>query len=193
MIPMLPMSTSTSSATAWDEAGKPAWAMIVAAARFSIRFLGLIPDSSAAMPNDFTGVKVSSACIHLGSGAASPCRGRPCHCRSATMRSSTPRTSFTALAAVEGPPVSASPAAFATTSAMPPTTASPAIQPNRNASPLLRAFGVMSIRMIAMIGTGLIAMPRASGRISPITCCMGAPSEERASRCGVRLPQHIPR
>ena len=60
------------------------------------------------------------------------------------------------------------PAVFAMTRTMLPTTARPRSQPPGNARPLLFALGVMSIRMIAMIGTGLIAMPIASGRTSPI-------------------------
>ena len=45
----------------------------------------------------------------------------------------------------------------------------------RNARPLLRAFGVISIRMTAMIGIGLMATPIANGRMSPIACPMCPP------------------
>ena len=43
----------------------------------------------------------------------------------------------------------------------------PATQPTRNAGPFTRAFAENSIRMQAMIGTGLIAIPIASGSRLP--------------------------
>ncbi len=73
-----------------------------------------------------------------------------------------------AYAAVDGPLLLDTPAALAMTSTAPPTTASPSTQPATNASPLLRARGVISIRMIAMIGSTPIATPMASGRIPPM-------------------------
>ena len=53
------------------------------------------------------------------------------------------------------------------TSTIVPAMAAPASQPARNMGPFVRARGVLSIRMIAMIGTGLIATPIASGKMSP--------------------------
>ena len=47
------------------------------------------------------------------------------------------------------------------------TMAIPNTQPTRNAGPLIRALTENSIRMQAMIGTGLIAIPIASGNRSP--------------------------
>ena len=72
------------------------------------------------------------------------------------------------LTVCDGPLDVAIPAVLATMRTMVPTTARPSIQPPRKARPLLRAFGVISIRMMAMIGSGLMAMPIARGSISPI-------------------------
>ncbi len=47
------------------------------------------------------------------------------------------------------------------------TTAMPTTQPMRKAGPFTRAFTENNIRMHAMIGIGLIAMPTASGSRSP--------------------------
>jgi hypothetical protein len=49
-----------------------------------------------------------------------------------------------------------------------PTIARPTTQPTRKAGPFVRARGVTSIRITAMIGTGLIATPIASGSTWPI-------------------------
>jgi hypothetical protein len=64
------------------------------------------------------------------------------------------------------PPVVAFPLAIA--SMIAPATVSPATQPIANAIPFARARGVPSISTMAMIGTGLMATPIASGRVSPI-------------------------
>ena len=56
------------------------------------------------------------------------------------------------------------------------TTASPKTKPAANDPPFVRALGVTSIRMIAMIGTTLIAAPSAYGRISPIALPTAPPS-----------------
>ena len=54
----------------------------------------------------------------------------------------------------------------------------PSTQPSRNPMLVPLAFGESSMRMAAMIGIGLIAMPRASGRMSPMTlpmrCLLGS-------------------
>ena len=47
------------------------------------------------------------------------------------------------------------------------TTVIPMTQPRRNAGPFTRALTENSIRMQAMIGIGLMAMPTASGNRSP--------------------------
>jgi hypothetical protein len=48
------------------------------------------------------------------------------------------------------------------------TTTRPTIHPRPKAGPVVRARGVPSIRITAMIGTGLSATPIGSGRTSPI-------------------------
>ena len=58
-------------------------------------------------------------------------------------------------------------AAYAT----PDTTASATTQPNRKSGPFTVARRENSITITAMIGTGLIATPNASGSTSPIACC----------------------
>ena len=75
----------------------------------------------------------------------------------------------------DGPDEVDTPAVLAMMRTMVATAARPSSQPARNAKPLLRAFGVISIRMTAMIGIGLMAMPIASGRMSPIACPMCTP------------------
>jgi hypothetical protein len=102
-------------------------------------------------------VKVSSALIHFGMGVSLPAFGRLRHCRQAS-RSSSPRTSLMTLTVREGPLEVPTPAVLATIRTIVATAASPSIQPPRKAGPLLRAFGVISIRMMAMIGSGLMAM-----------------------------------
>ena len=49
------------------------------------------------------------------------------------------------------------------------TVAIPATQPPRNAGPFCRASAENSMRMTAMMGTGLMAIPIANGRTSPMT------------------------
>src|SRR5438270_8163565 len=64
--------------------------------------------------------------------------------------------------------------------------ARPATKPAANEVPFAFAFGVTSIRMIAMIGMTLIAAPSAYGRISPIALPIAhTPVQPRS-----RLSQH---
>ena len=53
------------------------------------------------------------------------------------------------------------------------TTIRPMTQPRANAGPFDRAFGVPSMRITAMIGTGLSATPMADGSRSPIAWPIG--------------------
>ena len=87
-----------------------------------------------------------------------------------------------ALTVFDGPLDVATPAVLATTSTIVPMIARPSTQPPRKARPLLRALGVMSMRMMAMIGTGLMAMPIASGRISPMAWVTTPPSTAERRR-----------
>ena len=48
------------------------------------------------------------------------------------------------------------------------TMTSPSTQPTAKAGPFVRAFGVPSMRITAMIGIGLNATPTADGSKSPI-------------------------
>lgn len=98
---------------------------------------------------------------------ASPFFGRLVHCLAAMARNSTPRltliqftTSDEVLPEFLEPP--------ATMRTMTLTTTRPAIQPNANAGPFPRVRGVDSIKITAMIGTGLRATPTAEGRRSPM-------------------------
>ena len=130
--------------------------------------MGFTPDIAAPRPSDLTGVKLSRAAIHFGAGACSPGPGRLRHCLTARSRSNTPSVSLMADAAVDGPLLLATSAVLAMTSTSPPTTTSPSTQPATNAEPLLRALGVISIRMIAMMDSTLMSTPIASGRMPPI-------------------------
>lgn len=113
-------------------------------------------------------MKLSRAAIHFGAGACSPGAGRLRHCLTASSRSNTPRVSLMADAAVDGPLLPATPAASAMMSTSPPTTTSPRTQPATNAGPLLRALGVISIGITAMMDSTLMFTAIASGRIAPI-------------------------
>ena len=55
-----------------------------------------------------------------------------------------------------------------------PTTASAKTQPTRKAGPLLLARWLNSIKMTAIMGTGLIATPMAWGKIVPIAFPMAS-------------------
>ena len=125
----------------------------------SSSFLGLIADSNTAIPADFAGVKVSIVFIQAGnSGAASP-RGRPRHCLTASSTNTNPSTILRMLTHVAGAPSLLADAPLEISSTITPTTARPTTQPDRNAGPFTRPFGVASISTTAMIGTGLSATP----------------------------------
>src|SRR5437588_9649159 len=63
---------------------------------------------------------------------------------------------------------------LARTSTMLPTAARAKTQPSRKAEPLLLARWLNSIKMTAMIGTGLMATPIAWGKIVPIAFPMAS-------------------
>src|ERR1700691_2341758 len=100
-------------------------------------------------------------CIHLGTLGSWPFFGRPLHCLAAIARKTTPRTSFIQFTASDDalPAFLEPPATLTITRRAP--------QPMANAGPLLRALGVASIRITAMIGSGLRATPIADGSKSP--------------------------
>src|SRR3954447_21769234 len=111
--------------------------MVATALSARSRFFGLTADSAAPIPTLLTGVKWSTASIHLGIGGSTPGFGRLRHCRSAKTRSSTPSTIWKVLVASGGEPWLLAPALFATTSPTTPTAASPAIHPTINAGPFV--------------------------------------------------------
>ena len=80
---------------------------------------------------------------------------------------------------VEGPPSSASPTGCASKVTAVTTAAMPSTQPTMKATLAAFARGASSIRITAMIGTGEIATPRATGRKSPMTVPMSAPRPRR--------------
>ena len=75
--------------------------------------------------------------------------------------------------------------------ATPLTTAGATTQPNRNNGPFTLARLENSIRITAMIGTGLIATPIANVSISLIPCAMSRPFQE-GLRDGSRSPHVSP-
>ena len=135
----------------------------------SARFFGLTAERIAPNPSDLPAVNVSIACIHLGIAASWPARGRRAPgARRQEHEQHTKRELDDAdprLRAAVGRLPSCRSRARA---ARRPAIVRPTIQPSANAGPFDRARGVPSMRTIAMIGTGLIATPTASGRISPI-------------------------
>src|ERR1022692_3728843 len=108
--------------------------------------------------------------LGIEAGDCSPGPGRLRHCFAARSRKQTPSASLIAYAAVDGPLLLDTPAALAMTRTTPPTTTSPSTQPATNAPPLLRALGVMRIRMIAMTGRTPMTTPSASGKMPPMAC-----------------------
>ena len=162
----------------------PSWArpMLAPAATASSRFFGLTADNSNAKPSAAPGFMVSMAAIHLGSSASSPGPGRPRHCFTAISSRSAPTISWMVPTTGREPPVSGSgripPSRVNATTATP----MPTTQPPRKLSPRGRGLGDISIKMVAIIGIGLMATARASGRMSPMTAFMFAPRFRRGVR-----------
>ena len=169
------MMTKTATAIAVSPPSSPALATVAAAARVRARFFGFKPASRTPKPNDLPGVKRSMAAIHFGTVGSTPGCGRACHCFHAITRNSRPSSNSTTATAVDVPE-SASSASLATSRTMTLTTTRARIQPTAKATPLERAFGVPSMRMMAMIGTGLMATPIADGEQIPdrLSHCAGA-------------------
>ncbi len=110
---------------------------------------------------------MSIAAIHFGISGSWPGCGRLRHCPNASTRKASPNSSSIQSTAVELPE-SGSSDPLATNTTMTLTTTRPTTHPSPNAGPLVRARGVPSIRMTAMIGTGLRATPTADGSRSPM-------------------------
>jgi hypothetical protein len=120
------------------------------------------------MPNDRAGVNWSIDCSHFGIAGSSPGFGRPRHWRNAANSSSAPSSSLIMLTVFVGPLPDEKLLPPASATATTQISARPKTKPTANDVPFVFALGVTSIRMIAMIGTTLIAAPAAYGRISPI-------------------------
>ena len=129
--------------------------------------MGLSAESRTPKPSALTGVKPSIACIHFGIAASSPGFGRPFHCFTPSAMAPRP-SSRTTMSPSDGPLASSvAPVASRRRKTSSVTSVMPATQPTRNAGPLTRALTENSIRMQAMIGMGLIAIPIASGSRLP--------------------------
>ena len=94
-----------------------------------------------------------------------------------------PSTSSSTLTQVAGWPFSLAAVGLTIRSTITPINARPASQPTSQptmkAGPFTLARRETSIKITAMIGTGLIATPTASGRIWPIACRIAARSYGR--------------
>ena len=138
----------------------PAEPMEAAAAMVSGAFLALSAARASPSPKTLTGVRRSIAPIHFGSWACERSFGCRCHCRA-------PKRTW-----------AEAPAGEAIASMTAPSAESPRIQPTVKRGPLRRPRGVASMRMIAMIGSGLIATaaakPSTSPRTAPMVASVGA-------------------
>jgi len=113
------------------------------------------------MPKDRTAVNWSIDLSHFGIAGSSPGFGRKRHWRDAAKSSSSPSRSLMTLTVFVGPLLDEKSLPPASATATVQITARPRTNPAANAEPFVLAFGVTSIRMIAMIGTTLIAAPSA--------------------------------
>src|SRR3954447_20529891 len=148
------------------------------------RFFGFTAARRKPSPRAFSGVKESIAAIHPGSVGVSPAPGLAPHCRTATRSRRTPSTSWIHAAAVEGCPEEDRPATSASTVNSVTATTMPRTQPTRKPTLVPVALGASSIRITAMIGIGLMATPRASGRHCPIASfTLVTPAVAEAGAC----------
>src|SRR6478752_7967909 len=142
---------------------RPASATAVAAPTIISRFFGFTDESNSPSPAALTGVTWSIAAIHLGSATGAPFFGRLRHWRTPSSSRSTPRTILIHEEVVDGPSLVSNPTASATSSRIVIPSTTPATQPTRKPTLVPPARGERSIRITAMIGTGLIATPTARG------------------------------
>src|SRR5277367_1598982 len=153
----------------------PVWAIAAAPPAASSRFLGLAPDRAAARPSAPNGVILSIVVIHLGICGSSPPWGRPRSWRTATRSNKMPRPILTQLTHVAGAPDLLAPPVPAMDKKMAPTMPKPTSQPRTNASPFHLARSLVSMRITAMIGIGLSAIPTANGSDPPMACPITPP------------------
>src|SRR6266516_4837549 len=106
-----------------------------------------------------------------------------------------PSSNLSTYAKVEGVPPAEILPKLSSISTMLPTTTRASTQPTRNAVPLLLARCVNSIKMTAIMGTGLMATPMAMGRILPRAFPMSfyfLMNQMRKPGCGKMLFCRIP-
>src|SRR3984885_7029683 len=141
--------------------------MLAAAASVRARFFGFTPERRTPRAADLPAPKPSMEAIHLGIVASSPFFGRPRHRRAAMATKRTPRKTSSQLTpvAVSLLGLLAPPATIRTITL---TATKPVTHPRANTVPFDLAFGVPSMRMTAMMGTGLSATPMADGRRLPM-------------------------
>jgi len=162
---------TTTATTSWPPDRAPPPITTPAAAHIA-RFFGLTPESRKPRPNALPAVNLSIADIHFGSSACFPGAGLLRHCFTLSASSNRPSSSLTQDAAVDGSPPELMPVVVASQTKIVVATTMPAIQPIRKPKLVPPARGAKSIRITAMIGTGLIATPTARGSRSPMTSPM---------------------
>ena len=163
------ITTKTATATIVSPSDRSACEITSAPTMIIMRFFGFTTERITPSPSALSGVSVSIACRYFGSAAVSPSFGRFRHCRCAAETSNRPSTSLIVDTESSGCPLLCERSCVLATisrTIVPPST--PTIQPSRNVELLARARFENSIRITAMIGIGLIAMPSASGSRSPI-------------------------
>jgi hypothetical protein len=116
------------------------------------------------------------AAIHVGVSASSSDAGRRRQLRRACSTRNAPRPSLIQYDVSEAVLSVATSPASAIAYTTPLTTARPSTQPTRKERPFTRARGENSIRITAMIETGLTAIPTANGMTSPMACPMALPN-----------------
>jgi hypothetical protein len=111
----------------------------------------------------------SIADIHFGISACSPSAGRALHCFAAKNSKSAPKMILITPATGDEPEEvccgSTDDSKVNNTIA----TTMPVTQPSRKPTLVVFALGDSNIKIAAMIGIGLIAIPTANGKISPMT------------------------
>src|SRR5580704_8361003 len=172
----LAMTTKTAVATTASDVESPSWASPVAAPAVRIRFLGLTPANKSPSPKALAGDSASTPAIHFGMAGSSPGAGRFAQFLRASASSATPRTILPHDTESDAVLLVATLPSCATTYTTVLTAATASTQPTRKASPFTLARREKSIRITAMIGTGLMATPMANVRTSLIPCPMWAPS-----------------
>jgi hypothetical protein len=133
------------------------------------RFFGFTADSKNPSPKLLAAVMESIADIHFGISGCSPSAGRPRHCFTAKYSNSVPKMILITPWTGDEPEGSCwgstDDSKVNNTIAM----TMPASQPSRKPTLVVLALGDSSVKIAAMIGIGLIAIPIANGKISPMT------------------------